>query len=139
MAELKTTKNKASVSAFIASIPDAQKRKEAAIILKLMRTIMGVKPAMWGASLIGFGTYRYKYASGREGDWPIVAFSPRKQNLTVYIMAGFTAYKDLMAKLGKYKITGGSCLYIKKLEDVDLSVLKKLIAQSARDMKKRYK
>ena len=88
---------------------------------------------MWGPSIIGFGSYRYKYASGREGEWMLTGFSPRKQNLTLYIMPGFDNYDSLLAKLGKYK-TGKSCLYINKLEDVDLSVLEKLVKQSVDHM-----
>lgn len=91
---------------------------------------------MWGPSIIGFGVYHYKYASGREGDWPIAAFSPRKGNLTLYIMPGFERYKELMNKLGKFK-TGKCCLYIKKLEDVNMSVLKDLVKSSAEEMKKK--
>ena len=92
---------------------------------------------MWGSSIVGYGEYHYKYASGREGDWALVGFSPRKQNLSVYIMPGFSAYDSLMKKLGKYK-TGKSCLYINKLEDVDESVLEKLIVESVKSMRERY-
>ena len=90
---------------------------------------------MWGDSIIGFGSYRYKYASGREGEWCLTAFSPRKQNLTIYIMTGFDKYDGLMKKLGKHK-TGKSCLYIKKLDDIDTEVLKELITQSVEAMKR---
>ena len=92
---------------------------------------------MWGTSLIGFGSYHYRYQSGREGDWPVTAFSPRAQNLSIYIMPGFAHYRALMDKLGKYK-TGKSCLYLKRLDDVDRNVLKRLVARSVADMKKRY-
>ena len=93
-----------------------------------MREVTGFEPMMWGDSIVGYGSYRYKYASGRTGEWPLVGFSPRKQNLTLYIMSGFTRYDSLVEKLGKYK-TGKSCLYIKKLEDVDRPTLEELVRQ----------
>ncbi|MCO5207271.1 MAG: DUF1801 domain-containing protein, partial [Anaerolineae bacterium] len=92
--------------------------------------VTGEPGALWGTSIVGFGTYHYKYASGREGDWFVTGFSPRKQNMTLYIMPGFEQYNDLLSKLGKHK-TGKSCLYINKLDDVDLDVLRELVAQSA--------
>lgn len=104
---------------------------------KLMGEITGEKPKMWGTAIVGFGNYHYKYASGREGDFLITGFSPRKQALTLYIMAGFSSYDSLMKKLGKYK-TGKSCLYIKKLEDIDMKVLKQLISRSVKYMHKTY-
>ncbi len=137
MAELKTQKNKVSVSAFIASVPDAQKRKDCQTVMKIMKEVTGNRPAMWGTSIVGYGSYHYKYASGREGDWPLVGFSPRKQNLVVYIMAGFSQYDALMKKLGQYK-TGSSCLYIKRLDDIHKPTLKQLIRQSVAYMKKKY-
>ena len=129
MAELKTKKTKASVNAFLNKITDEQRRKDCQTILNLMKQATGEEPKMWGSSIVGFGTYHYRYASGREGDWPIIAFSPRKTDLTLYIMPGFEKFESLMAKLGTYK-TGVSCLYIKKLDDVEIPVLKKLIAKS---------
>ena len=129
MAELKTKKTKASVSAFLDKIADEQRRKDCQTVLNLMKQATGEEPKMWGSSIVGFGTYHYRYASGREGDWPIIAFSPRKTDLTLYIVPGFQKFESLMAKLGKYK-TGVSCLYIKKLDDVEIPVLKKLIAKS---------
>ena len=102
-----------------------------------MQEVTGKEPKMWGDSIIGFDSYHYKYASGREGDWPIAGFSPRKQALSIYIMAGFKKYDELMQKLGKYK-TGKSCLYVKKLEDVDREVLKKLIQESVEYMREKY-
>jgi hypothetical protein len=129
MAELKTKKTKASVSAFLDKITDEQRRKDCQTVLNLMKQATGEEPKMWGSSIVGFGTYHYRYASGREGDWPIIAFSPRKTDLTLYIVPGFQKFESLMAKLGKYK-TGVSCLYIKKLDDVEIPVLKKLIAKS---------
>ena len=103
----------------------------------MMREATGKRAKMWGSSIVGFGEYHYKYASGREGDFMIVGFSPRKSSLTLYIMPGFSGYKDDLAKLGKYK-TGKSCLYIKRLDDVDEKVLKRLIRKSVREMKKKY-
>ena len=130
MAELKTKKNDKQVSAFLNSLEDAKKRQDCEALLRLMQEETGEPPAMWGESIVGFGEYHYRYASGREGDWFLTGFSPRKQNLTVYIMAGFEAYEALMKRLGKYK-TGKSCLYIKRLEDVDPEVLRELVRQSA--------
>ena len=127
--ELKTKKNDDSVDAFLNGVDDKQKRADAKQITKMMQEVTDQKPVMWGESIIGFGAYHYKYASGQEGDWMAVGFSPRKQNLTLYIMTGFGDNQALLKKLGKYS-TGKSCLYIKKLEDIDLDVLKKLIKQS---------
>lgn len=137
MAELKTKKTDASVDDFLAGIDDEQRRKDSEAVLALMKKITKAPPKMWGTSIVGFGSYHYRYASGQEGDWPLVGFSPRKQNLTVYIMAGFDDYPELMAQLGKYK-TGKSCLYLKRLSDIDTKVLEKLIAASVKDMKERY-
>lgn len=134
MAELKTKKTTKSVSTFLASIADEKKRKESKAIVKMMAEATNSKPAMWGESIVGFGSYHYKYASGREGDWMKAGFSPRKQNLTVYIMTDFRKYSDLFKKLGKHK-TGKCCLYINKLEDIDFSVLKQLVTKSVQDMK----
>ena len=137
MAELKTWPNKSSVSAFIAAIDDSGKRSDAKKIAAMMRRATGKRAKMWGTSIVGYGSYHYKYASGREGDFMITGFSPRKTALTVYIMPGFSGFKSLMSKLGKYK-TGKSCLYIKRLEDVDESVLEKLIVESVKEMRKKY-
>lgn len=131
MAELKTKKNKASVSAFLDSITDDQQRKDAKTIAKIMREVTGKTATMWGDSIVGFGQYDYKYPSGQEGTWPLIGFSPRKGNLSLYIMDGFKERAALLKKLGKHK-TGKACLYIKRLEDVDLGVLKKLIAASVK-------
>ncbi len=135
MAELKTKKNDESVEDFLNKVEDEQKREDSFKILKLMQAVTGEKPSMWGESIVGFGKYHYKYASGREGDWMMTGFSPRKQNLTLYIMAGFDGYEALMSKLGKHS-TGASCLYIKKLSDVDEDVLKELVKRSFEHMKK---
>lgn len=135
MAELKTKPSKQSVAQFIKQIDDQQKREDSKAIIKIMEELTKAKPVMWGPSIIGFGTLHYKYESGREGDWFLTGFSPRKQNLTLYIMSGFEPHPDVLEKLGKYK-TGKSCLYIKKLEDIDLKVLKKLIRESIKAVKK---
>jgi hypothetical protein len=129
MAELKTQKTRASVAKFLASIEDEKKRKDSRAVLKMMKEITGDKPKMWGTAMIGFGSYHYKYASGKEGDWFLTGFSPRKQALTLYIMSGFSKYDALLKKLGKFK-TGKACLYIKKLEDVHLPTLEELIRRS---------
>lgn len=129
MAELKTKKNDGDVAGFLSAIEPERRRKDAEAILALMKRVTKHKPAMWGTSIIGFGTYRYKYASGREGDWFLVGFSPRKQNLTVYIMSGFEGYDALLARLGKYK-TGKACLYINRIDDINLDVLEELVRES---------
>ena len=129
MAELKTKKTAASVKDFLNRVPEERKRKDSFALLKLMQEVTGAKPAMWGPSIVGFGSYHYKYASGREADWPLAGFSPRKQNLTLYIMGGFRGYGELLGKLGEHK-TGKACLYINRLEDVDLATLKELVRRS---------
>jgi hypothetical protein len=133
--ELKTKVNAASVEGFLKTVKDEQKREDCFEILKIMKQVTKEKPKMWGTSIVGFGSYHYKGASGREGDWLLTGFSPRKENLTLYIMGGFDPHKDLLKKLGKYKTSVG-CLYIKKLEDVDKKVLKELIAGSVKVTKK---
>lgn len=133
-AELKTKVNEASVTDFLNSVEDEQKRKDSFEILKMMEQATKEQPKMWGTSIIGFGSYHYKGASGREGDWMLIGFSPRKQNITLYIMPGFERYPKLMKELGKYS-TGKSCLYIKKLNDIDVNVLKELMAESIKAMK----
>lgn len=138
MAENKTRATIASVTEFINSIEDGQKRADARKVAAIMRRVTGKRAKMWGSSIVGYGTYHYKYESGREGDFMITGFSPRKQALTVYIMAGFRRFDTLMGKLGKYK-TGKSCLYIKRLSDVDEKVLEKLIDRSVKYMRKNYK
>jgi hypothetical protein len=135
MAELKTKERKASVEKFLNSVKDDQKREDSFKILKMLKQITKSEPKMWGPSMIGFGNYHYKYASGREGDWFVAGFSPRKQSLTLYIMADVNKYKDLLAKLGKHK-TGKGCLYINKLDDVDVKVLKQIITTSVKELKK---
>jgi hypothetical protein len=135
MAELKTKPTKVSVEKFIKRVPDAQTREDCFTILKLMKEATSEEPKMWGPSIIGFGSYHYKYATGREGDMPIVGFSPRKQNLTLYVLwYGFEEHADLFKKLGKHT-TSKSCLYIKRLSDVDLPTLKKIIKVSVKRLK----
>lgn len=126
MAELKTKPNRADVRKFLDSIEDARKRRDSLTLLGVMEEISGARPTMWGDGIVGFGTYRYRYASGREGEWFVTGFSPRKQALTVYLMCDLAAEQPLLDKLGKYKL-GKSCLYVKKLEDIDEAVLRKLI------------
>jgi hypothetical protein len=133
MAELKTKPNDQSVGDFLNKVPDENKRQDSFAILELMKQVAGDEPIMWGDSIVGFGTYRYKYASGKEGEWPVTGFSPRKQNLTLYIMSGFDEYDDLLNKLGKHS-TGKSCLYIKKMEDIDQYVLREIISKSVDHM-----
>lgn len=138
MAELKTTKTGTSVTDFIAGIEDERQRKDSKTLVKLMKTVTESGPKMWGPSIVGFGSYHYEYASGRTGDWMLTGFSPRKGNLSIYIMSGFTDEAALMQKLGKYKV-GKSCLNVKRLEDVDLKVLGQLVSESVAYMKKTYK
>ena len=129
MAEQKTKPTRQSVDEFLQKVEDEHKRQDCYTMLTLMHEITGEPPMLWGDAIVGFGSYHYRYASGREGDWFLTGFSPRKQNLTIYIMPGFDRYTGLLEKLGKHK-TSISCLYIKKLADVDLSVLRELIASS---------
>jgi len=125
------------VDAFLRSIPDEQKRKDAFALADIMRKTTKAEPVMWGSNIVGFGAYRYKYASGREGDWPLTGFSPRKQNLTLYIMSGFEQYDELLKALGKFK-TGKACLYVNRLDDIDVPALRKLIKQSVQHMIKTH-
>lgn len=139
MAELKTQKTKASAAAFIAAVADEQRRKDAKRLLAIFKAATGMKPAMWGQSMIGYGSYHYESErSAQKGDWPLTGFSPRKANLTVYIMPGFKKYGALLKKLGRHKISGGSCIYINKLSDIDEATLKTIIMQSVSEMKKKH-
>ncbi|WP_339608423.1 DUF1801 domain-containing protein [uncultured Roseivirga sp.] len=133
----KTVETDASVTNFLNSLAEKKKKDDCITVKELMEKITGEPAKMWGTSIVGFGTYHYKYDSGREGDFLKVGFSPRAQNLTLYIMPGFERYEDYMAKLGKYK-TGKSCLYIKKIEDVDTEILKNLIKDSYDYMTNKY-
>jgi len=126
VAELKTKENDASVEAFLARVVDEARRDDCLAVVEMMREVTGLEPRMWGPSIVGFGSYHYTYASGHEGDCCLVGFSPRKKDLTLYILPGFDRYADLMGRLGKYK-TGKSCLYLRRLADVDTSVLRELV------------
>ena len=134
MAEQKTKPTNQSVKEFLNKIPEAERRADCFAVAKIMEEITGEKPKMWGPSIVGFGSYHYKYASGREGDWPMMGFSPRKKDLTLYIMMGFEKHADLMEKLGKHS-TSKSCLYIKRLSDVHIPTLKKLIKIGLKDLR----
>jgi len=139
MVELKTKVNKTSVTDFIKKVPDKTKRDDSLALLKLFNDVTGEQPKMWGTAIVGYGLYHYKSErSAQQGDWPLIAFSPRKQNLTLYIMLGFADFTPLLKKLGKHKTSVG-CLYINKLSDVDMAVLKQLIQKSYLAMKKKYK
>ena len=137
MSELKTKPTKKIVKQFLDSLENEKRKQDSFELLKLFKDITKQQPVIWGNTIIGFGSYHYKYKTGNEGDWPVTGFSPRKQNLSIYVMLGFDNYQDLMNKLGKYK-TGKSCLYVNKLEDIDMKVLKKLLIKSVADMKKKY-
>lgn len=136
--EIKTKVNDASVDGFLNSVTDDSTRADCFEILKLMEEATKEPAKMWGASIVGFGSYHYKGAGGREGDWMLTGFSPRKQNLTLYLMSGFEQFQDLLQKLGKHKTSMG-CLYIKKLDDVDRTVLKDLIVENVKRMKEQTK
>ena len=136
-AKNKTVANQASATEFMKGVEDERKRKDSRALAKMMREITGKNAKMWGSSIVGFGTYHYRYESGREGDFMITGFSPRKQNLTVYVMNGFEPYRAQLKRLGKHKL-GKSCLYLKSLDDVDLEVLRGILEHSVADMRKRY-
>lgn len=139
MAELKTQATKRSVPAFIKSLPDAAKRTDSLELLNIFAKATKEKPVLWGTSIIGYGQYHYESErSSQKGDWPLTGFSPRQANLTIYIMPGFKEYGDLLKNLGKFKVSGGSCLYIKRLSDIDTAVLTRLIKRSVADMRRRY-
>jgi len=137
MADLKTRPTDQPVSEFLDLIDNADRRADCDTISHMMEKATGAKPVMWGDSIVGFGKYHYKYASGREADWPLVGFSPRKQNLTLYITAGFSQYQELLEQLGKCKTSVG-CLYIKRLSDVNLDVLEELVTKSVGAMRQQY-
>ena len=134
-AKNKTTQTTASVTAFIDSIKDPDQRKDAQALLALMKRATGSTPRMWGPSIVGFGTYHYKYASGREGDYCVTGFSPRKGTLTVYVLPGLHLQADNLKKLGKHT-TGKSCIYIRKLSDVHLPTLETMVKQGVKDIRK---
>lgn len=137
MSALKTRKTGASVTAFLKSVENPDRRRDCRRIAAMMRAATGARPAMWGSSMVGYGRYHYRYASGREGDWFECGYAPRAQTIAVYIMPGFGPFEHLMKRLGKYR-TGKSCLYIKRLDDVDIDVLSKLIAESVVEIRRRY-
>lgn len=137
MAELKTKPNNASVEAFLNAVPDERKRRDSFTILAMMQEITAAEPRMWGDSIVGFDSYHYRYANGSEADWPIVAFSPRKQNLTLYLMPGFEQWRELLQKLGKHT-TSKACLYIKRLDDIDLATLRQMIEESVVQARQAY-
>jgi len=133
----KTTVTSVSPATFIDTVDDPQRQADARVLLKLFGRITGWKPKMWGPGIIGFGSYHYRYESGREGDSPVTGFSPRKTSLVIYVMPGYTGFSDALARLGKHK-TGKSCLYINKLSDVDLNVLEDIIRRGVEQMKDKY-
>lgn len=137
MAELKTQPNDQNVAAYVANVKDARRREDTAAVCTMMEKITRRAPVLWGSSIIGFGTYRYTYASGRSGDWPLTGVSPRKQALTIYVMSGFDEDDDLLASLGPHKI-GKSCLYIRDLSKVDQTVLARLIRKSVAHLRKKW-
>ncbi|MBL8299023.1 MAG: DUF1801 domain-containing protein [Rhodanobacteraceae bacterium] len=133
MSDLKTQPTQATLAAFLAAVADPARRADCAAVAKLMQKITGEKAVIWGTGIVGFGRYRYRYESGREGEWPVVGFSPRKNDLTLYLMCGFDGAEALLARLGKHK-TGKSCLYLKSLASVDLEVLEELIVRGVAAM-----
>ncbi len=135
MAENKTKPTKENVSLFLNKIQDQQLRDDCFVILEIMQKVSNAEPVMWGSAIVGFGKYHYVYASGREGDWPPIGFSPRKQNISLYLMYGLNKVEDGLSKLGKYK-TGKGCLYIKSLSDVNQEILKEIIAKAFKEAQK---
>lgn len=137
MSELKTQPNSADVEAFLANIDAPQKRADCQQLAQWMSELTGSPAQMWGSSIVGFGSYHYRYASGREGDWFLTGFAPRAQNISIYIMSGFAQFEALMQQLGKFK-TGKSCLYIKRLSDIDTNILRQLLEASIRYLRETY-
>ena len=137
MAEPKTKPHAASVEAFLAAVDDPQRRADAHAVLALMRGVTGEEPRMWGPSIVGFGKYHYRYASGHEGDSCLTGFSPRKAALTIYLMPGFEQREETLTRLGKFK-AGKGCLYVKRLADIDLEVLRELVAASVKHLRATY-
>lgn len=135
MSTIKTIVSDESVEQFIDAIDDEQQRTDSTTLLRILSEQTGEKPRLWGSSIVGFGQYHYKSErSAQEGDWPLIGFSPRKQNLTIYIMNGFDSYGELLEQLGKHTL-GKGCLYIKRLDDVDLKILRTLVKRSYVEMK----
>ncbi len=133
MSELKTKPTDRDVTEFLNEIPEEEKRRDCFALADLMQRVTGEKPEMWGEGMIGFGRYAYRYASGQTGEWSKTGFAPRKQNITIYIMAYLENFPEIMQRLGKFK-TGKSCIYIKRLSDIDISVLEELIRQSLKSL-----
>ncbi len=134
----KTVETDGSVVEFLNSVSDSKRREDCFSLLKIMQEVTGEKPKMWGTSIVGFGSYHYKYASGREGDSPTAGFSPRKQALTIYIVSGLSNYPELLTRLGKFTTSKGGCLYVKRMEDLHIPTLK-LIKESVEYIKNLYK
>lgn len=134
----KTVETKDSVTAFLNKIPDAVRKKDCFTIMEIMKAQSGFDAKMWGPSIVGFGSYHYKYESGREGDAPLVAFSPRKAEISLYLSSSFEKRDELLKKFGKHK-SAKACIYVKKLEDVDLKILEKMVALSVKHVQKMYK
>ena len=139
MRTIKTKATKTSIDAFLKNIEPEKKRNDSIELKKVFDSAVKEKSALWNNNMIGYGSFHYKSErSSQKGDWPLTGFSPRKQNISIYIMPGVKNYPELLKKLGKFKISSGSCLYVNNLEDIDVKVLKKLIAVSVKDMKKKY-
>ncbi|MCK9410622.1 MAG: DUF1801 domain-containing protein [Bacteroidetes bacterium] len=139
MGTIKTKATAVDIDAFLKSIEPEKKKNDSIALKKIFDSAIKEKPALWNNNMIGYGSFHYKSErSSQEGDWPLTGFSPRKQNISIYIMPGVKNYPKLLKKLGKFKISSGSCLYVNNLDDVDVKVLKKLIAASVKDMKKKY-
>lgn len=137
MAELKTRRNEGDVEEFLSGVENERRREDCRAVVAIMREVTGEEPRMWGSSIIGFGSYHYRYESGREGDWFLTGVSPRKQSLTLYIMPGFSGSQDLLERLGEFR-TGKSCLYVRQLDDVDRDVLRELIRTSVEEIRERW-
>lgn len=137
MAENKTKPTDLEALDYLENIDNEQRKTDCLALNTLMKEITGEQPVMWGTSIVGYGSYHYKYESGREGDMPLIGFSNRKQNITIYIMTGFSRYEELLEKIGKFKI-GKSCFYIKRLSDIDVEVLKEMIISSIEVIKNKY-
>lgn len=140
MSEIKTKPTNLDIESFLMSVEPGKKRMDSIELKKLFDSVVNEKAALWNNNMIGYGSYHYKSdKSKQEGDWPLIAFSPRKQYLAIYIMSGVENYKELLDKLGKHKISSGSCIYINKLQDIDFDILKQIISTSVADMKRMYK
>ncbi|HPF44439.1 MAG TPA: DUF1801 domain-containing protein [Syntrophomonadaceae bacterium] len=140
MGEIKTKPTDLDIDNFLMNVEPEKRRKDSIELKKLFDSVVSEKASLWNNNMVGYGTYHYKSdKSKQEGDWPLTAFSPRKQYLAIYIMSGVNNYKDLLEKLGKHRVSSGSCIYVNKLEDIDLDVLKKIISTSVADMKRMHK